>query len=213
MADRGSAQVCPDPELLPQQCGEQAEYQCIQCHKERDQQYGSGSGHQRENRKPFREGHGKHRHQHGTVRNLSLIHIYTDNIKESGHSLNQFSGLWIKGEAGENYITIWNDEPVKRMDLEIEMEEEEQERIEPVPAEPEVEFEKPLNGVRAQEAELIAGLEASETDLPETDLEPDEACVPEEIMSDPAAGESPNDREQEVKASGETGQELSLIHI
>ena len=58
-----------DPELLPQQCGEQAEYQCIQCHKERDQQYGSGSGHQRENRKPFREGHGKHRHQHGTVRN------------------------------------------------------------------------------------------------------------------------------------------------
>ncbi len=44
-------------------------------------------------------------------------------------------------------------------------------------------------------------------DLPETDLEPDEACVPEEIMSDPAAGESPNDREQEVKASGETGQE------
>ena len=131
----------------------------------------------------------------------------TDNIKGSGHSLNQFSGLWIKGEAGENYITIWNDEPVKRMDLEIEMEEEEQERIEPVPAAPEVEFEKPLNGVRAQEAELIAGLEASETDLPETDLEPDEACVPEEIMSDPAAGESPNDREQEVKASGETGQE------
>ena len=59
----------PDPELLPQQCGEQAEYQCIQCHKERDQQYGSGSGHQRENRKPFREGHGKHWHQHGTVRN------------------------------------------------------------------------------------------------------------------------------------------------
>ena len=52
----------------------------------------------------------------------------TDNIKGSGHSLNQFSGLWIKGEAGENYITIWNDEPVKRMDLEIEMEEEEQER-------------------------------------------------------------------------------------
>lgn len=131
----------------------------------------------------------------------------TDNIKGSGHSLNQFSGLWIKGEAGENYITIWDDEPVKRMDLEIEMEEEEQERIEPVPAAPEVEFEKPLNGVRAQEAELIAGLEASETDLPETDLEPDEACVPEEIMSDPAAGESPNDREQEVKASGETGQE------
>ena len=91
----------------------------------------------------------------------------TDNIKGSGHSLNQFSGLWIKGEAGENYITIWDDEPVKRMDLEIEMEEEEQERIEPVPAAPEVEFEKPLNGVRAQEAELIAGLEASETDLPE----------------------------------------------
>ena len=89
------------------------------------------------------------------------------------------------------------------MDLEIEMEEEEQERIEPVPAAPEVEFEKPLNGVRAQEAELIAGLEASETDLPETDLEADEACVPEEIMSDPAAGESPNDRDQEVKLRGD----------
>lgn len=216
----------------------------------------------------------------------------TDNIKESGHGLNQLSGLWIKGEAGENYITIWDDEPVKRMDLEIEMEEEEPveierleeipaeasletpseselvesaptevfpepehidstldetsrepeiiesvpeetsleskhiesalaetsrepkrmepaqaetllepERIEPVPAEPEVKFKKPLNGVRAQEAEFIAGLEASETDLPETNLEPEEDCVPEEIMPDSAAGEAPNDQAQEVKAS------------
>ena len=89
----------------------------------------------------------------GRCKNLPAPHFLkvetdTDNIKGSGHSLNQFSGLWIKGEAGENYITIWDDEPVKRMDLEIEMEEEEQERIEPVPAAPEVEFEKPLNGVR-----------------------------------------------------------------
>ena len=41
----------------------------------------------------------------------------TDNIKDSGHSLNQFSGLWLKGEAGENYITIWADAPVTRLAL------------------------------------------------------------------------------------------------
>ena len=118
----------------------------------------------------------------------------TDNIKESGYGLNQLSGLWIKGEPGENYITIWDDEPVKRMELEIEMEMEdekpaEREMLEKAPAEilPETPPEKPLNGVRAQEAELIAGLEASETDLLEAEPDPDEDCVPEEIMPEPPA--------------------------
>ena len=42
-------------------------HQCIQCHQECDQQYGSGSGHQRKDRKPFGKGDGKHRNQHGAV--------------------------------------------------------------------------------------------------------------------------------------------------
>ena len=66
-AAQRSPPLCPDPEFICQQCGEQVEHQCIQCHQECDQQYGSGSGHQRKDRKPFRKGDGKHRNQHGAV--------------------------------------------------------------------------------------------------------------------------------------------------
>ena len=156
----------------------------------------------------------------------------TEDLMESGYALAQLSGLWIKGEPGENYITIWDEEPVTRMELEIEIQEEkdiadtenienienttEPELKEPEPetagqkapesekteaevfrpeapesekAEPEAfrqevpskqsvseqsiqiessaqmltsDSEKPINGVRAQEAELLAGTEAEE---------------------------------------------------
>ena len=156
----------------------------------------------------------------------------TEDLMESGYALDQLSGLWIKGGPGENYITIWDEEPVMRMELEIEIQEEKDtadtenienttepelkepesekaeafkpETLESEKAEPEVfrpeasesekaepeafrqevpskqsvseqsiqiessaqmltsDSEKPINGVRAQEAELLAGTEAEE---------------------------------------------------
>ena len=105
------------------------------------------------------------------------------NIRESGHSLNEIAGLWIKGAPGENYITIWDDEPVNTMELETETIVEssptaetetirevpptvETETIVESPAAAEIEtivespltLERPINGVRAQEA---AGLTAT----------------------------------------------------
>ena len=156
----------------------------------------------------------------------------TEDLMESGYALDQLSGLWIKGGPGENYITIWDEEPVTRMELEIEIQEKKDtadtenienttepelkepesekaeafkpETLESEKAEPEVfrpeapesgkaepeafrqevpskqsvseqsiqiessaqmltsDSEKPINGVRAQEAELLAGTEAEE---------------------------------------------------
>lgn len=131
----------------------------------------------------------------------------TEDLMESGYALDQLSGLWIKGGPGENYITVWDEEPVTRMELELEIEiqeekdtadaenttEPELEKSEPKTArqeapesekpepeapeskkpEPEVlkseetkaetvKAEKPINGVRAQEAEFLAGTEADE---------------------------------------------------
>ena len=151
----------------------------------------------------------------------------TEDLMESGYALDQLSGLWIKGEPGENYITVWDEEPVTRMELEIEIQEEkdtadaenitepELEKSEPETAKPKVtesekpepeapeskkqepeepskhqtnkpisEYsvqsessaalaasgsEKPINGVRAQEAELLAGTEAEEKTEKETE--------------------------------------------
>ena len=151
----------------------------------------------------------------------------TEDLMESGYALDQLSGLWIKGGPGENYITVWDEEPVTRMELEIEIQEEkdtadaenttepELEKSEPETARPEApesekpepeapeskkqepeepskhqtnkpisEYsvqsessaalaasgsEKPINGVRAQEAELLAGTEAEEKTEKETE--------------------------------------------
>lgn len=149
----------------------------------------------------------------------------TEDLMESGYALDQLSGIWIKGGPGENYITVWDEEPVTRMELEIEIQEEkdtadaenttepeleksepetarqeapesekpepeafrqetlesekteaevfrpgapESEKAEPEAPESEetkaetVKAEKPINGVRAQEAEFLAGTEADE---------------------------------------------------
>ena len=160
----------------------------------------------------------------------------TDNIKESGYGLNQLSGLWIKGEAGENYITIWDDEPVKRMDLEIEMEPENEKpaesgMLEKAPAETPPELKQLaktpveqslLNGVRAQEAGLIAGMEVEEDDdrdeesesaaetiengLMETEAELSEESAGE-MMPDSLANQSPGDQDQKQKDAEEIGQQ------
>ena len=167
----------------------------------------------------------------------------TEDLMESGYALDQLSGLWIKGGPGENYITIWDEEPVMRMELEIEIQEEKDtadtenienttepelkepesekaeafkpETLESEKAEPEVfrpeasesekaepeafrqevpskqsvseqsiqiessaqmltsDSEKPINGVRAQEAELLAGTEAEEKTEKEAEERPE----------------------------------------
>ena len=176
----------------------------------------------------------------------------TEDLMESGYALDQLSGLWIKGGPGENYITIWDEEPVTRMELEIEIQEEkdtadtenitEPELKEPEPetarqeapesekaeaevfrpeapesekAEPEAfrqevpskqsvseqsiqiessaqmltsDSEKPINGVRAQEAELLAGTEAEEKTEKEAD-ERTETEAKETIITEKETGE------------------------
>ena len=168
---------------------------------------------------------------------------------ESGYALDQLSGIWIKGGPGENYITVWDEEPVTRMELEIEIQEEkdtadaenttepeleksepktarqeapESEKPEPEAfrqetlelekteaevfrletpesekAEPEVlkseetkaetvKAEKPINGVRAQEAEFLAGTEADER----TEKEAEETTTTEKETGEEQTGEA-----------------------
>ena len=182
----------------------------------------------------------------------------TEDLMESGYALDQLSGLWIKGGPGENYITIWDEEPVTRMELEIEIQEEKDtadtenienttepelkepksekaeafkpETLESEKAEPEVfrpeapesekaepeafrqevpskqsvseqsiqiessaqmltsDSEKPINGVRAQEAELLAGTEAEEKTEKEAD-ERTEKEAEETITTEKETGE------------------------
>lgn len=54
---------------------------------------------------------------HGSLK----INTSAANVAGSGYGLRSLSGLWIKGNQGENYITIWDDDPVTRMDLEVEI--------------------------------------------------------------------------------------------
>ena len=192
----------------------------------------------------------------------------TEDLMESGYALDQLSGLWIKGGPGENYITIWDEEPVTRMELEIEIQEEKdtadteniENTTEPELKEPEPETarqealesekaeafksetlesekteaevfrpeapesekaeveafkqevpskqsvseqsmqiessaqmltsdsEKPINGVRAQEAELLAGTEAEEKAEKEAD-ERTEKEAEETITTEKETGE------------------------
>ena len=202
----------------------------------------------------------------------------TEDLMESGYALDQLSGLWIKGGPGENYITIWDEEPVTRMELEIEIQEEkdtadaenitepELEKSEPEmarqeapesekaeaevfrpeapeseKAEPEVfrpeapesekaepeafrqevpskqsvseqsmqiessaqmltsDSEKPINGVRAQEAELLAGTEAEEKAEKEAD-ERTEKEAEETITTE-------KETEETITTEKETGEE------
>lgn len=172
----------------------------------------------------------------------------TEDLMESGYALDQLSGLWIKGGPGENYITVWDEEPVTRMELEIEIQEEkdtadaenitepELEKSEPETAKPKVtesekpepeapeskkqepeepskhqtnkpisEYsvqsessaalaasgsEKPINGVRAQEAELLAGTEAEE----KTEKETEETITTEKETEEQTGEEEPPER-------------------
>lgn len=54
----------------------------------------------------------------GIVGELSVSTDSRD-IEGSGYSLEEIAGLWIQGEGGNHYITLWDEEPLKRLELEI----------------------------------------------------------------------------------------------
>lgn len=54
----------------------------------------------------------------GIVGELSVSTDSRD-IESSGYSLEEIAGLWIQGEGGNHYITLWDEEPLKRLELEI----------------------------------------------------------------------------------------------
>lgn len=121
----------------------------------------------------------------------------TEDLMESGYALDQLSGLWIKGGPGENYITVWDEEPVTRMELEIEIQEEkdtadaenttepELEKSEPETARPEApESKKPESEAFRQET-----LESEKTEA--------EVFRPEATESERAEPEAPESKKQE----------------
>ena len=115
----------------------------------------------------------------------------TEDLMESGYALDQLSGIWIKGGPGENYITVWDEEPVTRMELEIEIQEEEDTADAENTTEPELE---------KSEAET-ARQEAPESEKPEP-----EAFRQETLESEKPESEAPESKkpEPEVLKSEET---------
>ena len=120
----------------------------------------------------------------------------TEDLMESGYALDQLSGLWIKGGPGENYITVWDEEPVTRMELEIEIQEEKDTADAENTTEPELEKSEPETA--RQEA---PGSEKSEPEAPESEKAEQEA--PESEKAEPEAPESKK-QEPEVLKSEET---------
>lgn len=111
-------------------------------------------------------------------------------IRESGYSLNEVSGLWMKGNRGENYITIWDDEPVSTMELEVEFQVEEPEVVE---VENEAAAESELEATvetEVESAEEIAEAEAEPVTEVELDteglVEAAEIADLEEVPKEPA---------------------------
>ena len=86
----------------------------------------------------------------------------TEDLMESGYALDQLSGLWIKGGPGENYITVWDEEPVTRMELEIEIQEEKDTADAENTTEPELEKSEP---------------ETAKPEAPESEKAEPERCV------------------------------------
>lgn len=53
------------------------------------------------------------------------IHTSAQKLRESEFALSDLSGMWVEGEAGERFLTVWDDEPVdvRRFTLELPKEE------------------------------------------------------------------------------------------
>ena len=122
---------------------------------------------------------------------LLKVETDTEDLMESGYALDQLSGLWIKGGPGENYITIWDEEPVTRMELEIEIQEEKDtadtENIENT-TEPELEKSEPETA--RQKAPESEKAEVFRPEAPESEKEEAEVFRPEALESEKAEVEA-----------------------
>lgn len=49
-----------------------------------------------------------------------------DHLRESDYALSDLSGMWIEGDAGERYLTVWDDEAVDMRRFTMELPEEEE---------------------------------------------------------------------------------------
>ena len=117
----------------------------------------------------------------------------TEDLMESGYALDQLSGLWIKGGPGENYITIWDEEPVTRMELEIEIQEEKDtadiENIENT-TEPELKEPEPETARQKAPESEKAEAEVFRPEAPESEKEEPEVFRPEAPESEKAEPEA-----------------------
>ena len=121
----------------------------------------------------------------------------TEDLMESGYALDQLSGLWIKGGPGENYITIWDEEPVTRMELEIEIQEEKDtadteniENIENIENTTELELKEPEPETARQKAPESEKAEAFKPETLESEKTEAEVFRPEAPESEKAEVEA-----------------------
>ena len=110
----------------------------------------------------------------------------TEDLMESGYALDQLSGLWIKGGPGENYITVWDEEPVTRMELEIEIQEEKDTADAENTTEPELEKSE-VETARQEAPES----EKPEPEAPESKKPEPEVLKSEEPKAETAKAEKP----------------------
>lgn len=132
----------------------------------------------------------------------------TEDLMESGYALDQLSGLWIKGGPGENYITVWDEEPVTRMELEIEIQEEKDTADAENTTEPEL--EKSEVETARQEAPESEKAEAFKPEILESEKTEAEVFRPEAPESERAESEVPESKkpEPEVLKSEEPKAEM-----
>jgi len=113
----------------------------------------------------------------------ALFHYEGDpkDLQESGYSLNELSGLWVKGNRGENYITVWDDDPIESMELEVEVR---------ILVEPEEIIQDEETVAESEEV-----MQAEETVAEPEEIMQDKETVaePEEIMQDKETAAEPEE--------------------
>lgn len=119
----------------------------------------------------------------------------TEDLMESGYALDQLSGLWIKGGPGENYITVWDEEPVTRMELEIEIQEKKDTADAESITEPELEKSEPETA--RPEAPESEKAEAFKPEILESEKTEAEVFRPEAPESEKAESEALESKKQE----------------
>lgn len=125
----------------------------------------------------------------------------TEDLMESGYALDQLSGLWIKGGPGENYITVWDEEPVTRMELEIEIQEKKDTADAESITEPELEKSEPET----------AKPEAPESEKPEPEAFRQETLESEKTEAEVFRPEAPESEKAEPEALESKKQEPEVL--